>query len=192
MMHPPSGPSVASMTVSSVEAHLVPHVLEVAPTTDGIVTRVFVREREVVCKGQDLLELAGPGARDLGVLVRSSVPGVVTRCCVRAGDVVARSRPMFSIARADDVLVVARFEPSAGPALPRAHRAWVRIPGAAGRPLPAAILSVGGTPAATRAGADRCATVRVVARLQSGPPAAICADIAAVLEIELDPRGDSQ
>jgi multidrug resistance efflux pump len=173
-------------TVSSLEAHVLPHVVEIASTCAGIVARVLARERDVVSSGQALLEIAGCAARDPSVIVRSSVPGVVSRCLVRVGDEVAPSTPIFSIARADDVLVVARFDPSARAALQDGRRASVRIPSATGKPLAATIVLVNGASGLASAAPLRSASVRVVARLDSAPPAAMWPGIETVVDVECE------
>jgi HlyD family secretion protein len=123
------------------------------------------------------------------VVLRCSATGVVSRCRVRAGDTVERSSPLFSIARADDVLVVARFERSAAPALRRAARAFVRVPRAAGHPLPATLVWVGGPVDHPGAADLESGAIRVVARLDAAPPAVMWPGIDAVLDVECDASG---
>lgn len=179
----PSAPQLPGTTLSSLEAYVLPHVLELAPSSGGIVTRVFVREREVVSRGDPLLEIASDTTWGPRSFLRSSVPGVVSRCRLRVGDAVERSMPIVSIASADDVLVVARFAATASLPLRDWRRASVRIPRAAGQPLGAAIVCV----SAGSAGA--AGTVRVVARLQSAPPAAMSPGVEAILDVECGTSG---
>jgi pyruvate/2-oxoglutarate dehydrogenase complex dihydrolipoamide acyltransferase (E2) component len=180
-----ASPSRRSL-VSSVEAYVVPDLVELASASGGVVARVLVKERDVVTRGQDLLELSGRGPSDARVLLRSSARGVVSHCHVRVGDTVDRSSPLFSIARADDVLVVARFESSAAPALRRAARAFVRVPRAAGHPLPASLVWVGGPVDHPGAPDLDGGAIRVVARLDAAPPAVMWPGIEAVLVVECD------
>jgi multidrug resistance efflux pump len=191
-MDPSSAPRPEVTTVSSLEAHVLPHVVEIASSSAGVVTRMFVRERDVVSRGDALLEIAGGVTWDSGVILRSSVPGVVSRCRIRVGDAVAPSTRILSIARADDVLVVARFAPTAGLPLRDWRRASVRIPRAAGQPLGAAIVCVSGASGADTAGSTALhgsASVRVVARLQSAPPAAMWPGVEAILDVECEAAG---
>ncbi len=164
--------------VSSMMAHVVPHIVEVAPPTAGSVTRVFVAEQEVVSIGHPLVEVGRGHER---WIVHSSIPGVVARCRVRVGDAVERSRPLVSVIRTDDVLVVARFDLSAGPSLRSGKAAWVRIGRATAPPIRATIISAGDT--GTRRD-DR--TVRVVVRLDAAPPDALWPRIAATVDVACD------
>jgi len=169
-------------TVSSIEAFVVPHVVEIAPATEGLVTRVLVRDREVVNRGQALVEIAHGGEQSI---VRSWAPGVVSRCRVHVGDEVAPWRRLLSIVRADDVLVVARFETSAKASLQKGKPASVRIPHAAGQPVAARLVCVAGprcwAPPSARL---EDAVVRVVARLEAAPPAALSLGIDAIVDVE--------
>ena len=197
-------------TVSSVEAYVLPEVVLVAPTIGGVVTRMFVGEREAVARGQDLLEVAcsleqfqfvrdvpaPPSAargngdalpRDTGqrITVKASFSGVVSRCFVEVGDSVSRSKPALSVIRAEDVLVVARFRASAMASIPNALTASVRIPRARVTGLPATILGMGGIlpwhASDTAPGED--GTVRVIARLRSLPVHALWPGIEAVVDL---------
>jgi hypothetical protein len=181
--------SSRSALVSSVEAYVVPHVVELASASSGVVTRVFVKKRDVVRRGQEFLEISGRGPSDAPVVMRCSATGVVSRCHVRFGDPVERSSPLFSIARADNVLVVARFESSAAPALRQAARAFVRVPRAAGHPLPASLVWVGGPVEPGSAPGRGSGAVRVVARLDAAPPAVMWPGIDAILDVECDASG---
>jgi multidrug resistance efflux pump len=62
--------------VSSVDAYVLPHAVDIAPAHEGFVARVLVRDRDVVSTGQELIEIARRGERSI---VRSSAPGVVSR-----------------------------------------------------------------------------------------------------------------
>lgn len=166
--------SSGATTISSTHAFVVPQVVEIASGSEGVVTRVFVRERDEIRRGQDVLEIAwqrdrvdgavaAPGqeasparhARGDGtdaaanawepITLKASVTGVVSRCHVKPGDAVRRGGPVVSVLRADDVLVVASFDAAAGPRLRRARTAWVHVPGAGAYCMPARIIRIGGT-----------------------------------------------
>ena len=194
-------------TVSSIEAYVLPEVVLVAPTICGVVTRVFVRERDAVTRGQDLLEMAcslehlgsdappagGPRGHD-GALPResgqpirlkASLCGVVSRCFLEAGDPVGPSKPALSVIGAEDVLVVARFRESAVASIRNALAASVRIPRARVAGLPATILGMGGIlPWLARdAAPGEDGTVRVIARLRSLPVHALWPGIEAVVDL---------
>jgi pyruvate/2-oxoglutarate dehydrogenase complex dihydrolipoamide acyltransferase (E2) component len=184
-MQPSPGALPLVHTVSSFDAYVLPHLVDVAPEIDGVVARVFVREREVVSATQPLLEVARGPERSI---VTSSVRGVVSRCRVRVGDAAAPGRPLLSIVRADDVLVVARFDLSAEPALWNGKLATVRIPRATARPLGATLVCVTtGHPWSVGAERHEPAAVRVVARLHSAPPAALWPGIEAIVDVEDEP-----
>ncbi len=197
----------AVSTVSSIEAYVLPEVAMVAPMPCGVVTRLFVRERDEVALGQDLLEIAcspehpgrdAPPARSprghgealsggngQRITVKANLSGVVSRCFVEVGDSVGRSKPALSIIRADDVLVIARFRASAAASIRNALSASVRIPGARVTGVPATILGMGGIlpwlMSDTAPGKD--GTVRVVARLHAIPLPALWPGIEAVVDL---------
>jgi len=172
-------------TVSSIEAFVLAHDVEIAPASVGVVARVFVRDRDVVSAGQELLEIARGSERSV---VRSAFPGVVSRCRVHVGDAVEPSRPLLAMLRADDVLVVARFDRSMGPSLARGKVASVRIPRATAQPIPAKLLCVAGLQSSHATDARLVdPVVRVVARLESAPPAAVWSGIEAIVDVECEP-----
>ena len=193
-----SAESSIATTISSTHAFVLPQVVEIAAGSEGVATRVLVRERDEIRRGQDLLEMACQRARVDGaattagheaspawpargdsaaaaadawqrITLKASVTGVVARCHVKPGDVVRRGGPVVSVLRADDVLVVARFDAAAGPRLRRARTAWVHIPRAGAYCMPARIIRVGGTyPSQTDPWPRReGGVVRVVAQLSS-------------------------
>ncbi len=194
-------------TISSIEAYVLPEVVWVAPTTSGVVTRVFVRERDAVARGQDLLELAcslehlgrdappagGPRGhgealpRDSGqrMTLQASLSGVVSRCYVEVGDSVSPSTAALSVIRAEDVLVVARFRESAVASIRNAVTASVRIPRARVTGLRATILGMGAILPwhAMNAAPGEDGTVRVIARLRSLPFHALWPGIEAVVDL---------
>ncbi len=206
-MREPTSLDPALSTVSSIEAYVLPEVVLVTPTAGGVVTRVFVRERDAVARGQDLLEMvcsleplgsdappaSGPrGHRDVlprrtghRITLKASLSGVVSRRFVEAGDSVGPSKSALSVIGAEDVLVVARFRESAVASIRNAVTASVRIPRARVTGLPATILGMGGIlpwhardPAPGEDG-----TVRVIARLRSLPFHALWPGIEAVVDL---------
>jgi multidrug resistance efflux pump len=175
---------LAARTVSSSEAHVLPHLVEIAPPHEGVVARVFIMDDDVVSIGQHLVEIVCGAKRSL---VKSSVPGVVSRCRVRVGDAVARSRPLLSIVRTDDVLVVARFEPSVGPELQSGDLVSVRFPRVTAQSVAATLIRVTGVHGSeTSAARHEESIVRVVARLHSAPPAALWSGVQAVVDVACD------
>ena len=169
-MQPSRAPHATVSAVSSLDAYVLPNV--------------FVKDREVVSRGQDLLEIERGPAR---CTVRSSVPGVISRCRVHVGDAVVPSTAMLSIVRADDVLVVARFELSARPSLQNGKAAFVRIPRARAKPLAATLIYVTGLqPCDASAARPEKAAVRVVARLHTAPPDALWPGVEAIVDVQRD------
>ncbi len=206
--------SSSATTISSTHAFVLPQVVEIASGSEGVVTRVFVRERDEIRRGQNVLEMACRRARVDGavatagqeasparpaqgdgadaaadawqrITLKASVTGVVSRCRVKPGDVLRRGGPVVSVLRADDVLVVARFDAAAGPRLRRARTAWVHLPRAGAYCMPARIIRIGGTyPSQT----DPCprregGALRVIAQLSSTTLDALSAGIEATVEI---------
>ncbi len=198
-------------TISSTHAFVLPQVVEIASGSEGVVTKVFVRGRDEIRRGQDVLEMAcqrppvdgrvvmagqeaspaqparGDGADAAAdawqrITVKASVTGVVSRCHVKPGDVVRRGGPVVSVLRADDVLVVARFDASAGPRLRRARTAWVHVPRAGTYCMPARIIRIGGTHPSQRDPWEGGA-LRVVAQLSCITFDALSPGIEAAVEI---------
>ena len=68
-MHPRKSPGSSNVTtVSSTDAYVLPQVVEIASGTEGFVTTLFVRDRDEIWRGQDVLEVACEHARlDCGV-----------------------------------------------------------------------------------------------------------------------------
>lgn len=183
-MHPSTARRPEARTVSSVEAFVLAHDVEIASACEGVIARLLVRERDVVSAGQALVEISSGAGRSI---VRSAFPGVVTRRHVRVGDAIGRSTPLVAMIRADDVLVVARFDPSDAAPLARGKIASVRIPRATAQPIAAKLLCVAGLEASAGGGDGAPApVVRVVARLESAPPAAVWSGIEAVVDVECD------
>jgi multidrug resistance efflux pump len=170
-------------TVSSTDAFVLAHLIEIAPTSGGVVARLFVKDRQMVRAGQPLLDIARGPERSI---LRSSVAGIVSRCRVRVGDAVDPTRPLLSIIRADDVLAVGRFEASAEPWLWRGKAVSVRIPRASAEPISATLIGVSGS-RQHDSGVERDdAPVRVVARLESAPPAGLWSGMDAIVDMDCD------
>ncbi len=173
-----------------------------------------MRERDEIRRGQNVLEIAwqrahldrpvatvgheaSPArpARTDGaaaaadawqrVTLKASVTGVVSRCHLKPGDAVRRGTPVVSMLRADDVLVVARFDAATGPRLRSARTAWVHIPRAGVYCIPARIIRIGGVyPWQTGPWARReDGAVRVVAQISSTTFDALSPGIEAAVEI---------
>jgi multidrug resistance efflux pump len=207
------GPNVTA--ISSIDAHVLPQMVEVVSGSEGFIARLFVNERDHVRRGQGLLEIAcerprcdrdawtasqgaaspastslttGPAATSDArqrVTLRASVSGVISRCHVKVGDAVVRGRPVLSVLRSDDVLVIAHFEAIARPRLRSARTAWVHIPRAGVHNIPARIIRIGGTyPRPTSGAAERNGgAVRVVAQLDFATLDALWPGIEAVVEL---------
>jgi multidrug resistance efflux pump len=213
-LHGSSGGPNAT-TISSIDAYVLPQGVEIASGSEGCVTRLLVNERDHIRRGQGLLEIACGRARcdrdawkasqapaslastsstggaaatsDMRqcVTLRASVSGIVWRCYVKVGDAVVRGRPVLSVLRSDDVLVIAHFEATARLRLRSARTAWVHIPHVGVHSIPARIIRIGGTyPRPTSEATQRDdGAVRVVAQLDFTAPAALCPGIDAVVEV---------
>lgn len=119
------------------------------------------------------------------VTLKASVTGLVSRCHVRVGDAVCRGGAVVSVLRADDVLVVARFDAAEAPRLRRARTAWVHVPSAGAYCMPARIIRIGGADPSPREPWSRrdAGAVRVIAQLSSASFEALSPGIEAAVEI---------
>jgi multidrug resistance efflux pump len=179
--------STRSSTVfRSLEAHVVPHLVQVDAGTDGIVSSV-VAAHEVVERGQTVAVLERLSPRDdhdQQVAVTAPVPGVVIRCWAKAGDLVGRAWPILHIASRDDVVVVARFAAETVARLRRGSNAAVFL--VAGKPEPRSatimsVVEVADTGASEGAHASRSAAV--VLSLPHAPVEALWPGSAAHVEV---------
>jgi len=206
-------PSHEWKTFSSLEAYVLPHVIEISSTTSGFVTRLFTREGELIVRGQDILEIApapeweqaDPAVRLRGqadpssaidgrerlgpsVILRASASGLVWRLWVRVDGPVRRSRKVLSLIRSDDVLVLAHFDRAVARHLGRARLAWVRAPQTSDRLIPARILRVGCGHSDSQ-GNGREDLERVVVQLRSAPAEVLWPGSDAVVEITCAAEG---
>jgi hypothetical protein len=179
--------STRSSTVfRSLEAHVVPHLVQVDAGMDGIVSSV-VAPHDVVERGQTVAVFERLWPRDdhdQHVAVRAPIPGLVTRCWAKAGDLVGRTWPILHIASRDDVLVVARFAAETVTRLRRGSRAAVFLVASAREPLSATIMSVVEVPEADASeGAHASRSAAVVLSLPYAPVEALWPGSAAHVEV---------
>jgi HlyD family secretion protein len=210
IMHLHSPADGTNATISSIDAYVLPQVVEVTSGSEGCVARLLVNERDQIRRGQDLLEITCERARcdrdpcsvslassstrrgaastsdaRQRITLRASLSGIVSRCHVNAGDAVVRGKPVLSVLRADDLLVIAHFEATARPRLRSARTAWVHIPRAGVHSIPARIIRIGGIyprPASEAAERDDGA-VRVVAQLDFTTLDALWPGIEVIVEV---------
>jgi hypothetical protein len=165
---PPSSPSCA--TLRSLEAYVVPHLVDVTAAARGAVASILVEPRAVVRRGQTVAVLEPFGRRrepePRAAPLKAPVAGLVIRCWASPGDVVWRASPVLSIASTDDVLVVAKFPAGTSAWIDRGSAAALLHPGARG-PLPATIVTIVEAPEWGR-GVDGC-PARVVLSLADPP-----------------------
>ncbi len=170
----------------SLEAHVVPHLVQVAAGMDGIVSSV-VAPHDIVERGQTVAVLERLWPRDdhdQHATVTAPVPGFVTRCWAKAGDLVGRTWPILYIASRDDVLVVARFTAETVTRLRRGSRAAVFLVAGGREPLSATIMSVVEIPeAGASEGASAPRSAAVVLSLIHAPVEALWPGSAAQVEV---------
>jgi HlyD family secretion protein len=137
--HPGAAP------LRSLEAYLVPHVIDVTAGAHGRVSTVFFGACQVVRCEQTVAtcEPLGPRRqRERGTFsLKAPVTGLVTRRWVSPGDRVVRSSPIVSIASSANVLVVAKF-PAGSSVTLGGSSASVLLDGSARAALPASIITV--------------------------------------------------
>ncbi len=124
-------PRLAALrTIRSVRTFLLPQLVNLFTATPGRVKREFVRERQLVARGQDLFEIERDDRSSAShtFVLKTSPPGLVVRCWVRSGDEVERARPIVTVARCDDVLVLGLFERTVVELAHLTTRAVVSIP----------------------------------------------------------------
>lgn len=165
-------------TAHSLEAYVLPQVVDVVTPSRGTVTALFVGEHDLVAQGQPLARLETSrdwlsDGREVAIasVVRAPISGFVSRCWGNVADVVWPMRRLFSIASTKDVFVVARFVHAAAPRLRPSARASILIRGSPHGPLAGRIISAVERPVDRRehgAAVDDGA-VRVILRLESPP-----------------------
>ena len=164
--------SRSSRVFRSLEAHVVPHLVQVAAGTEGIVSSVAA-PHDVVERGQTvaIFERLWPtDGHGQHVAVTAPIPGVVMRCSAKAGDY--------------DVLVVARFAAETVAGLRRGDRAAVFLAAGAREPLSATIVSVVEAPAAGASeGAHASRSAAVVLSIPQAPVEALWPASAAYIEV---------
>ena len=165
-----------SRTVRCVRAFLLPQIVSQFTGTPGRVTRSFVREGQLVARGQDLFELQrhDRSSAPQTFVLRASNQGIVARCWARVGDAVERARPMASMIRCDDVLVLGLFERALIERMRLTMGALVTIGDLASNPFQAGVLRIG-TALASRHARDGESRefIRALVQIPSLPPQAL-------------------
>jgi hypothetical protein len=135
--------SRSSPPLRSVEAYVLPDVVEVTAGARGIIRSVRFAPRDVVFRGQTVATfepLRSRGKHDRGVAaVTSPMTGMVTRCWVNPDDEIGRASPLVCIASSENVLVSAKFPAGSSLRLGHGARAVVRC---ACESVPATIVSI--------------------------------------------------
>ena len=183
MASTPTGASPRnSATAHSLEAYVLPHVLDVVSETGGLVSSVLVGEYELVVQGQPLVrlqrrwDLSEARADDaIEAVVRAPTSGLVSRRWTAVGEAVGPTRPILSIVSSQDVLVVARFARGALPRLRSARPGSVLIGGSSRQALPARIVTIVEVPDGGRQDdlERESGPVRVILRLGSASAEAL-------------------
>jgi multidrug resistance efflux pump len=176
----------------SLEAYVVPQVLDVVTRAPGFVSTILVREHDLVVRGQPLVDVerrweAWPQWSDHEALecVKAPTSGRIVRCWVAVGNAVGPMRPIVSIASCEDVLVVARFARGTGSCLRSARLASVLIDGSSAKATPAKIVSVVEVPDGGDEEDPELASgaIRVVLQLGSAPDEALWPGIPVLVEV---------
>lgn len=165
-------------TARSLEAYLLPHLLDVAATSLGRISALFVGKYAPVVEGQPLaqVERTWQWPPDRGEaasvsVVRAPASGLISRCWGNVGEAVWPMRRLFSIASSENVLVVARFAHAAAPCLRANTRASILLGASPHARLAAKIVSVAEPPDEGQPHREAVddGTVRVILRLDSAP-----------------------
>jgi len=179
--------SRSSMVFGSLEAHVIPRLVQVAAGTDGIVSSVAA-PHDAVERGQTVAVVERLWPRDdydQRVAVTAPAPGVVTRCWAKAGDLVGRTWRILHIASSEDVLVVARFAAETVARFRQGNRTAIFLGPGEPEPLSATIISVVEVPeAGASEGAAGARCVRVVLSLSHAPVEALSPGSAAHVEVQ--------
>ena len=166
--------SPSSTRQRSLEAYVLPHLVDVTPGVHAIVKCVLVEPHGVVRRGQTVAvldRLLTQREEDPDQLViEAPAAGLVTRCWATAGDIVAGAWPIVSIASAENVFVVARFAPDSMARIRVQGAASVRLIGAKPEAFPATIVTVVEAPdeGAVLGGRD-ARSIRVVVTFSDAP-----------------------
>jgi HlyD family secretion protein len=191
-MHP-SSLAASARTHSpwlSVEAYVLPQLLEVAAGAHGIVAAVLVAPHDLVRAGEvvAIVEQLRPSVRDGAdrtLCVKAPTDGLVTRCWVSAGDAVAASSPVLSMASSEEVLVIARFPAAAAADLCSGGHAQVRVPvtapGTRSTKIVSVLRAMNDPGDEERTGARM---TRIVLSLPNAPPEALWPGTPAAVEID--------
>ena len=185
-------PSANRPTARSLEAYVLPHVVDVMTHVLGTVTALFVGDYEIVVQGQPLAQVERRWERpsdrrddEFACVVRAPTSGLVSRCWANVGEAIWPKRPLFSIASSESVLVVARFAHAAASRLRIEAPASIFIGGNTLHPLAGKIVSIVEQPdggpwddAVVDDGA-----VRVILRLDSAPAGALWPGTPAQVEV---------
>jgi biotin carboxyl carrier protein len=183
----PSAASLSSTRVRSFEGYVLPHLTDVTAGTAGVVSSILVSPHEVVQPGQTvavLERLSSCGGEDRSrVAVKAPAAGLVTRCWATTGELVGANWPILSIARSEDVMVVARFPPGHSARICRGCAATVLLAGEEREAFPASILTVIEAPDAD---APDARSARVVLSFPAPPAKALWPGTPARVEIVLE------
>lgn len=177
-------PTLAT-TLRSLEAYVLPNLIDVTAGAAGIVSSLRVGPRQIVERGQTLATVRRvallPGRRAEAVFsVRAPVAGVVTRSWPRPGELVGGSWPLVSMASSEDVMLVALFPPESAPRIRRGDAAAVFLAGAAGA-FPATVVNVIEAPELAVAEPP---VTRVVLSFPDAPASALWPGMPALVHVE--------
>ena len=171
------------MVFGSLEAHVIPRLVQVAAGTDGIVSSVAAPD-DVVERGQTVAVVWPRDDYAQRVAVTAPAPGVVARCWAKAGDLVGRTWRILHIASSEDVLVVARFAAETVARFRQGNRTAIFLGPGEPEPLSATIISVVEVPeAGASEGAAGARCVRVVLSLSHAPVEVLSPGSAAHVEV---------
>lgn len=159
----------------SIEAYVLPRMIDVGPDNPAIVTALLVREHELLARGQPVARVRWPApspgrVAPVEAIITAPTPGMVVRCWASPGDRVGPGRGILSMTSSEDVLVVARFERPALPHLWRGAFASVFVGNGARPPTHARIASVTELPDRDSPGEG---PIRVILRMPAAPVEAL-------------------
>jgi multidrug resistance efflux pump len=179
----------SSAPLSSLEAYVSAHLVDVSAGTHGVVRSVVVAPNDVIACGETLavLDPVSPrGQRHHHALtVNAPVAGLVIGCWAAPGETVTDHQPILTIARSERVIVIARFPPGYPARLRAGASATVRIGGDPARDVGATIVSAVEAPDADGAPGGR--STRVVLSVPRAPPKALWPGTPACVWV--DPEG---
>jgi multidrug resistance efflux pump len=179
----------SSAPLSSLEAYVSAHLVDVSAGIRGVVRSVVVAPNDVVGCGDTLAVLDPVSPRgqrhDHAFKVNAPVAGLVIQCWAAPGESLTDHQPILTIARSDRVIVIARFPPGNRERLRAGASGTVRVAGDAARDVAATIVSAVEGPDADEAPGGR--STRVVLSIAKAPPEALWPGTPAYVRI--DPEG---